>query len=226
MFRSWIWTTAFVVTSRPRRLTRLPMTSIGSSVAWSRDGRSVIFSAYDRLTVALYRVSAAGDAPPERIEMAGLNDAAHPATVASRDRLAFSNWGLDLDTCTDSSQVSRHNGCWPRRGANGIRSSLATVITSHSCRRAQPPARSGLRMRMERGPAPAHCTVRESGRAHRIGHRMVNRLPSTLRASDGHWHIWTIDAEGGAPRQLTRGDGNQNVPTWSQDGRWIYFRRM
>ena len=23
--------------------------------------------------------------------------------------------------------------------------------------------------------------------------------------------------------QLTRGEGNQNVPTWSQDGRWIYY---
>jgi len=44
-----------------------------------------------------------------------------------------------------------------------------------------------------------------------------------VKASDGHIHIWTLDADGGTPRQLTRGAGNQTVPTWSQDGRWIYF---
>ncbi len=35
--------------------------------------------------------------------------------------------------------------------------------------------------------------------------------------------IWTIDADGGAPRQITHGPGDQNTPTWSRDGRWIYF---
>jgi Tol biopolymer transport system component len=36
-------------------------------------------------------------------------------------------------------------------------------------------------------------------------------------------HIWTIDAEGGTPRQVTTGPGSQAVPRWSRDGRWIYF---
>jgi Tol biopolymer transport system component len=44
-----------------------------------------------------------------------------------------------------------------------------------------------------------------------------------VKASDGHWHIWTLDSDGGTPRQLTRGAGNESVPTWSHDGRWIYF---
>ena len=42
-------------------------------------------------------------------------------------------------------------------------------------------------------------------------------------AEDGHSHIWIIDAEGGTPHQLTNDPGDQNVPTWSRDGRWIYF---
>ena len=40
---------------------------------------------------------------------------------------------------------------------------------------------------------------------------------------DGRWHIWTIDADGGSPRQITTEPGEQNVPTWSNDGLWIYF---
>ena len=40
---------------------------------------------------------------------------------------------------------------------------------------------------------------------------------------DGHWHIWSIAADGGLPRQVTRDEGNQNVPSWSRDGQWIYY---
>jgi dipeptidyl aminopeptidase/acylaminoacyl peptidase len=40
---------------------------------------------------------------------------------------------------------------------------------------------------------------------------------------DYHWHIWTIDADGGHPRRLTTQARDENVPTWSHDGRWIYF---
>jgi Tol biopolymer transport system component len=32
-----------------------------------------------------------------------------------------------------------------------------------------------------------------------------------------------IDADGGAPRRLTGDAGDQVVPTWSHDGRWIYY---
>ena len=38
-----------------------------------------------------------------------------------------------------------------------------------------------------------------------------------------HVRIWTVDAEGGTPRQITHGPGDQTVPTWSHDGQWIYF---
>ena len=48
----------------------------------------------------------------------------------------------------------------------------------------------------------------------------INRL---RQWNGGEVHIWTIDAEGGTPRQITTGPGSQTVPRWSRDGRWIYF---
>ena len=42
---------------------------------------------------------------------------------------------------------------------------------------------------------------------------------------DGHYGIWTIDVEGGSPRRLTQGPGDDNVPSWSRDGRYVYFAR-
>ena len=40
---------------------------------------------------------------------------------------------------------------------------------------------------------------------------------------DSHYHIWIMDADGGNRRQVTTDPGDQNVPTWSRDGQWIYF---
>ena len=42
--------------------------------------------------------------------------------------------------------------------------------------------------------------------------------------TDGRFHVWTIDARGGTPRRLTTEAGDQRFPTWSRDGRWIYYR--
>jgi Tol biopolymer transport system component len=40
---------------------------------------------------------------------------------------------------------------------------------------------------------------------------------------NGDRHIWTIPVKGGEPRQLTTMPAEQSAPTWSHDGRWIYF---
>jgi dipeptidyl aminopeptidase/acylaminoacyl peptidase len=43
------------------------------------------------------------------------------------------------------------------------------------------------------------------------------------QAADGSWHIWTIDVQTGTQRQITADPGDQNMPTWSHHGDWIYF---
>ena len=40
---------------------------------------------------------------------------------------------------------------------------------------------------------------------------------------ESHYHIWIMDADGAHQRQVTADPGDQNIPTWSGDGRWIYF---
>jgi Tol biopolymer transport system component/tRNA A-37 threonylcarbamoyl transferase component Bud32 len=212
---------AFVVTGHPRTLTPSP-SSVISSVAWSRDGRSVIFSTSENFGLTLYRVTAAGDALPERIEMAGLNDALDPATVASRDRLAFSSGTL-------TSNLYRFEpGQPPRRVLASSQREWDPQFSRDGHRIAFMSSRSatvalwtadadGANLRqLTAGPGDdAQGSPHWSPDGHTIAF--------DLRAADGHWHIWIIDAEGGGPRQLTRGEGNQNVPTWSQDGRWIYY---
>jgi hypothetical protein len=40
---------------------------------------------------------------------------------------------------------------------------------------------------------------------------------------DGHRDITVIDAEGGAVRRLTADAFENTMPSWSRDGKWIYF---
>ena len=78
---------AYRPTGAPRQLTRHPGEIRG--LAWSRHGHSVIYSRNPHGGLGhLWRVAVAGDRPPERLEAAGLG-AMDPATVRSRDRLAF-----------------------------------------------------------------------------------------------------------------------------------------
>jgi Tol biopolymer transport system component len=39
----------------------------------------------------------------------------------------------------------------------------------------------------------------------------------------GDWNVYVIDAEGGMPRRLTRSAAEDGTGSWSRDGRWIYF---
>jgi Tol biopolymer transport system component len=41
--------------------------------------------------------------------------------------------------------------------------------------------------------------------------------------TDRHYHVWTIDADGANLRQITEDPGDQQAPSWSRDGKWIYF---
>ena len=45
------------------------------------------------------------------------------------------------------------------------------------------------------------------------------------RRANGESQIWSINPEGGNPRQITRSAGEHNYPSWSRDGAWIYFSK-
>jgi Tol biopolymer transport system component len=68
---------------------------------------------------------------------------------------------------------------------------------------------------LTRGPGRWQGSPRWSPDGHRIAF--------DSQGKDGQWHVWTIDAEGGRPQQITKNSGNQNQPMWSGDGRTIYY---
>jgi Tol biopolymer transport system component len=202
----------------PRRQTRRAGWIFG--LAWTRDGKSLIYG--DWMTRRLWRVRIVGDRPPERIELAGPNAFA-PATAASLDRVAFVHlraaWNiyrfevghppealLGSSLQDDNPQLSpdgRRITFESQRGDEGNEIWLAAADGSNP-------------MQLTHGPGIFQGSPRWSPDGQRIAF--------DSQAEDGTWDIWTIDAEGGSPRRLTLDPGNENVPSWSRDGRWIYFQ--
>ena len=209
-------------TSTPRRLTN--QTPFISSVSWTRDGTGVIFSGEDQLAGALqtlFRVSADGTHPPERIEISSIN-AFSPATASSRDRLAFTRTSEDTDIYRlevgRPAQLlvgSTFEEIEPRLSQDGRRLVFASRRSGDTIDIWMADADgSGVQL-LARGPS----TVQGSPYWSPDGRRVV----FDSFGDDYHWHIWTIDTEGGTPRRLTTQTGDENAPTWSRDGRYIYF---
>jgi len=201
----------------PRRLTPRAGNILG--LAWTRDGNSLVYG--DWTTGRLWRARIVGDRPPETIELAGLGTI-WPATAASLNRLAFMH-GRDTsaiyrfevghvpeallasslqDSFPHLSRDGRRITFQSRRGGEGDEIWLAAADGSNP-------------MQLTHGPGIWQGSPRWSPDGQRIAF--------DSQAEDGKWDIWTIDADGGSPRRLTRDPGNKNVPSWSRDGRWIYF---
>jgi dipeptidyl aminopeptidase/acylaminoacyl peptidase len=59
--------------------------------------------------------------------------------------------------------------------------------------------------------------------APRVVESLVYRRDGQGFLADGTFHIFIVRAEGGTPRQVSTGDWDVGTPTWSPDGRTIYF---
>ena len=66
-----------------------------AGMAWSRDGKSILFVGEGSTSASLWRLWIDGTREPETVELAG-GDAEHPATATSRDRLVFSQYDWDM----------------------------------------------------------------------------------------------------------------------------------
>ena len=190
-----------------------------AGLAWTPDGKEIVFSSSRAGDATLWRISASGGTT-ERLPAVGA-DAFQPAIARQGLRAAFvrgtirtSFWRLDL-----SPEGQRRP---PMRLVTSTRHDLDPMLSPDGGHIAFTSNRSGT----------PEVWVSDSQGANAV------QLTSLGFARDPYWSpdsrnivfegrrrdrnlILVIAAGGGTPRELSSEEGYR--PSWSRDGRWIYF---
>jgi Tol biopolymer transport system component len=190
--------------------------------AWTRDGKSIVFSSTRNGLPTLWRIPVSGG-PEVQVPQVGVK-AVGPTVASSGHRLAYeqdmgssSLWSLDLARTHDAPrQVTASKG---RNGASQL----------------SPDGRRIVFVSDRSGSEEIYISNADSSnllRLTNLGNARTPGIPcwspdgqkivfdSVLR---GHNLVFVIQANGGPPRPLTdQGSDNLN-PSWSRDGNWIYF---
>ena len=203
--------------ARSRQLTHDNRRIIG--LAWMPDGKEIVFSSRRAGDATLWRISASGGTP-ERLPAVGA-DADQPAIARLGQRAAFrrsttrtSFWRLDLDP-----EGLRRP---PVRLMTSSRHDQLPMLSPDGRHIAFTSNRSGaLEVWVCDSQGASAVQLTFSGFARNPYWSPDSRnIALEARPADRNL-IFTIGAGGGTPRQLTSEEGY--FPSWSRDGRWIYF---
>jgi eukaryotic-like serine/threonine-protein kinase len=204
---------------RPRGAAR-PLTRQGlwmGGLAWTRDGRSVVY----RADPYLWRVRVDGNAPPERVELAG-RGARGPSTASRRDRLAFIwvRWEPDIYCLKHGGSPtplleSTFTDMNPQYSPDGKRIAFQSGRAGGTEEIWLAEADGSNPARLTRGPGRGQGTPRWSpdGRS----------IVFDSQAESGDVDIWAIGVDGSGLRQITQNPAVDTLPSWSRDGRSIYL---
>jgi len=212
----------YVPRGSARRITNQNASSIG--LAWSRDGKSVIYSGsrYSGLLFYLWRAEIDGRRPPQRLEIAG-PQAMFPSVSPVGNRLVFSRnlqdndiWRYRVGGAAEPLIVSSLNEDNPQFSPDGNRIAFESnrAGEAEEIWVAQADGSKPVQMTSNLGRHQGSPRWSPDGRW----------IAFDSQGEDGLRHIYAMDASGGRPRRISQEASGEAVPSWSHDGKWIYFR--
>jgi Tol biopolymer transport system component len=193
-----------------------------AGLAWTADGRGIVFSSNRGGLFGLWRIPAAGG-EPTAVGTAG-EDAQSPVVSRRGDRLGYvrmqADWNIWRAPAVAESRVppakwitSTRDDWQPEYSPAGEK--IAFVSTRSGSREIFTCDADGTHpVQLTSFQGPPTGTPRWSPDGQRIA--FDSRAP-------GNSAIYVVSVEGGAPVRLTQDGAESVVPSWSADGGWIYF---
>ena len=206
----------------PRRVTADGRSLNG--LAWTADGKEIVFASNRGGLWRLWRVSASGGTPEL---VTGIGEGAGAPTVSPRgDRLAYVQAGADANLWRTAGPASKGRRAAPVKVIASSRQDWEGVFSPDGKRIAFGSDRSGsfeIWICNGDGTNQAQLTSLKAADAGSSSWSPDGKTIAFDARLEGHGDIFVINADGGSPRRLTTEPVENNVPTWSRDGKWIYF---
>jgi len=191
-------------------------------LAWTPDGRYIVFSSDRGGSQALWRIPAAGG-PPERLADGG-DSAVDPAIDSTGHRLAYVRHQIDAQIY--ELDPTRPQDA-PRVVAPSSRDEDAPQYSPDGRKIVFASARGGVTddiwVADADGSNPVRLTFFDRFETGTPRWSPDGRWIAFDSAVNGSFDIFVVRAIGGSSRRLTTDPANDARPSWSRDGRWIYF---
>jgi eukaryotic-like serine/threonine-protein kinase len=201
-----------------------PIDSAVSSLAWTADGRALVYRIAVNVPLPLYRIELPGGEPTPMPWVGA--DATMPAVSGAASRLAFTRNVRD----TNIWRMPLEAGPSPPALEQIAVSSFREVFPQYS------PDGRRLVFFSNRGGSVQIWTSEADGSG---AAQLTNVDPFATTGSprwspdgrhivfdsnaEGTYHLSVVSADGGQPRALTTGSANNITGGWSPDHQWIYF---
>jgi Tol biopolymer transport system component/DNA-binding winged helix-turn-helix (wHTH) protein len=211
----------------PRRLTFDNSSILG--FAWKADSREIVFASRRESSIYnLWRIPITGGAP-ERLPTIGQN-VISPAISHQGDRLSYTQtlddqniWRLEINsmgrgTAPTNLIASTLGDNGPDYSPDGQKIVFASTRSGGFGIWVCDFNGDNPRQLIDRGP-----NLTGTPRWSPDGRRVAFDSRSNESGREGNADIYVITAEGGQPRNLTLDPSEDVAPSWSRDGKWIYF---
>jgi Tol biopolymer transport system component/DNA-binding winged helix-turn-helix (wHTH) protein len=194
-------------------------------LAWTGDGREIVFSSNRGTKQALWRTAIAGHARPQRLVAAG-EDAYDVAISSDGHRLVYTKEISDRD-------IYRIPLTGDGKALSGSAKFMASTMIDYEAQYSPDGEniafcsnRSGheeVWIADKDGLNPTRFTFFDGPPAGSPRWSPDGKMIAFDCNSTGNWDIYVSNLQPGEPVRMTRNSGNNVVPSWSADGRWIYF---
>jgi len=195
-----------------------------SNLAWTPNGREIVFASRHGGKSRLFRIPAEGGSP-EWLAATG-SEAQYPAFSIEGNRLAWRQSTSDIDIFRLSRSggsenvqplasliVSTAHETSPRYSQDGKRIAFVSNRSgSDEIWVCESDGENPIRLTSFRGPLAGSPNWSPDGK----------QIVFDCRP-EGNADLYVVSAEGGQSRRLTTDPAEDIVPSWSRDGRWIYF---
>ena len=204
----------------PRELTKERYSSV-NGIAWTSDGRSIVYSGGGGGGGHLFRLPVSGRGAPALLPYA-TGEVRFPVVALARPRLAY-QWSLNVanlwrqDIRTGERKVLVGSGNFVNQLPQYSPGGRKLVFQSNRSEEEE----------MWTCDADGSNCARLAGLGKTVGGTPRwspdSRWIAFDSGAEGQFEIYVIQADGGGRRRMTYDPANDITPSWSRDGRWIYF---